>query len=225
MRNIVSQKRSNDCFNRRLNRRLNRRFNSRPNRQFNCLPNKRSNMVSSTRQKNWPNQQRGVTILELMVAVCLSALLLGFAVPSMSDFVANQRITAATNEMVANLQYARMQAVTRRHNVVACPSVDQQRCFGNRWDSGWIVFNDADNNRQVDASEDLLRVVAADERAQISSGGRFRVRFQPSGGAYGSNLTLRICANGSEVDGRAVIVSNPGRVRVEHRIANAECVL
>jgi len=170
-----------------------------------------------------PYTQRGMTILELMIGISLAAVLLGLAVPSMADFVANQRITAATNQMITDLQYARLQAVTRNQNVVACPSVDQQRCSGNRWDRGWMIFTDADDNRQPDVIEDVLRVVHADERAVISSGGRLRVRFQPSGGAYGTNLTLRICATESEVDGRAVIVSNPGRVRMNRRLPYAEC--
>ena len=169
------------------------------------------------------DKQRGMTVLELMISIGLAAVLAGLAVPSMVNFTANQRITAATNQMIAHLQYARLEAVTRNQNVVACPSVDQQHCSGNRWDLGWMVFTDADDNRQPDTTEDVLRVIQADDRAIISSGGRYRVRFQPSGGAYGTNLTLRICAAGASVDGRAVIVSNPGRVRMNRRLPHAEC--
>ena len=169
------------------------------------------------------NLQRGITILELALTLSLAALMVGIAVPSMTDFMANQRITAATNQMIAHLQYARTEAITRYQNVIACPSDDQFNCTGNRWDVGWIVFLDPDDNRQADQTQDILRVVSADERVQISSGGRFRVRFQPSGGAYGSNLTLRVCSPVKQLDGRAVIVSNPGRVRVQGRLSHSEC--
>ena len=169
------------------------------------------------------DKERGLTLLELVCSLALAAILVGLAVPSMADFAANQRITAATNQMIAHLQYARTQAITRNQNVVACPTIDQQHCSGNRWDRGWMVFSDADNNRQPDAVEDVLRVVQADHRAVVSSGGRDRVRFQPHGGAYGSNLTLRICAANHRVAGRAVIVSNPGRVRMNKRLDPADC--
>jgi type IV fimbrial biogenesis protein FimT len=168
-------------------------------------------------------KQRGMSVLELMISIGLAALLLGLAVPSMGKLMANQRISAATNEMIAHLQYARLQAVMRNLNVVACPSADQQRCAGNRWDRGWMVFTDADDNGQPDGSSDILRVVGADDRARIDSGGRHRLRFQPSGGAYGTNLTLRVCAVATPVDGRAVIVSNPGRVRMQKRLPPADC--
>jgi type IV fimbrial biogenesis protein FimT len=168
-------------------------------------------------------KQRGLTVLELIISLSLAAVLAGLAIPSMTTFIANQRITAATNEMIAHLQFARLEAVTRHQNVVACPSLDQQRCAGNRWDRGWMIFADADDNRQPDTISDVLRVIQADPRAVISSGGRERVRFQPGGGAYGTNLTLRICAASAHVDGRAVIVSNPGRVRMNRRLSAAEC--
>ncbi len=165
----------------------------------------------------------GMTLLELIITLSLTALMLGFAVPTMSDFIANQRITAATNQLIAHLQYARMEAITRHQHVIACPSLDQNSCEGNRWDAGWIIFVDPDRDGQVDRFDDILRVVGQDPRAQISSGGRLRVRFQASGGAYGSNLTIRVCDSRSDRDGRAVIVSNPGRVRMQRRLAHANC--
>jgi type IV fimbrial biogenesis protein FimT len=125
--------------------------------------------------------------------------------------------------LIAHLQYARLAAITRVTPVIACPSTDARECDGNRWDTGWIVFVDPDRNGRVDRDEELLRVVQNRERIRIHSGGRYRVRFQPTGGAYGSNLTLRVCPVRSEVDGRAVIVSNPGRVRMLRRLDSTEC--
>jgi len=168
-------------------------------------------------------KQQGMSVLELMISIGLTAVLMGLAVPSMGQLIATQRISAATNQMIAHLQYARLQAVTRKLDVIACPSVDRRVCSGNRWDRGWMIFSDKNGNGRPDTDRDLLRVIQVDERATIASGGRFRVRFQPTGGAYGTNLTLKICSSDQAVEGRAVIVSNPGRVRFERRLPRAEC--
>jgi len=167
--------------------------------------------------------QLGMTLTELVFGLALGAILLSLSLPSLGDFMANQRVIAASNHLIAHLQYARQEAVTRRHHVIACPSADQRECNGNLWDSGWIVFVDPDRDGRINQTDQLLRVVNASEHVRIHSGGRERARFQPSGGAYGSNLTLRVCPARSGIEGRAVVVSNPGRVRMESRIAETEC--
>jgi len=107
---------------------------------------------------------------------------------------------------------------------VACPSADQSSCSGsNRWDKGWIVFIDRNNDREPDSTADIIRVVAAQDQLTMHSGGRHRVRFQASGAAYGTNLTIRVCDADAVAEARAIVVSNPGRVRVRRDVSGAEC--
>ncbi|AKS42278.1 GspH/FimT family pseudopilin [Wenzhouxiangella marina] len=170
-----------------------------------------------------PSKTRGFTLIELLIGLLLTAIVLSLAVPGFSRFLAGQRVTVATNELMANLQYARNEALTRHQIVIACPSPDHQDCEGNRWDRGWIVFVDPDRNGSVEAPEQILRVMGPNDHARMHSGGRYRVRFRPSGSAYGSNLTIRVCDPQARVPGRAVVVSNPGRARVERRLSPADC--
>ncbi len=168
--------------------------------------------------------QRGLSLIELMIVLAAAAVIATIAVPSMGAFVQESRVTSMSNHLVANLRYARHEAVFRRANVVACPGDEQAGCTGsNRWDQGWIVFIDANDSRQPDRPEDILRVVAPDERMLMHSAGRNRVRFQPHGGAYGTNLTIRVCDTSQLAQPRAVIVSNPGRVRVDRDLDTEEC--
>ncbi len=167
---------------------------------------------------------RGITVLELMVVLAVAAILVTVGVPAMADFVAENRVAAKTNLMMSHIQFARHSAVTRRANVVACPSEDQLACSGsNRWDRGWIIFVDRDNDRQPDRPEDILRVVPPEDRLLLHSAGRKRVRFQPMGGAFGTNLTIRVCDARGQAEARAIVVSNPGRVRVRRSVDHAEC--
>ncbi len=171
-------------------------------------------------------QSRGLTLVELMIILGVAAILASIGVPAMGGFIAESRITAKSNGVMAHVQFARNAAITLRSNVVACPSIDQQFCSGsNRWDQGWIVFVDRDNQGVPSAPEDVLRVVAAEPRLLLHSAGRTRVRFQPGGGAFGTNLTIRVCDPTGRASPRAVIVSNPGRARVSSTVNPLECVV
>jgi len=168
----------------------------------------------------------GFTLIELIIGMAVAAIVLSLAIPSFHRVMESNRITVETNHLMANLQYARNSAITRYSQVIACPSPDLARCDGSsRWDRGWIVFMDTDENGQPDAPEDILRVVSANDRLTMYSGGRHRVRFQPSGSAYGSNLTIRVCSPDESIEPRAVIVSNPGRARVTRNVDPASCDL
>lgn len=173
-----------------------------------------------------PRNNLGMTFIEFMITLAVAAVLLSIAMPSMGSFIQETRITAMSNQLVAHLQYARQEAVFRRSHVTACPGDPDIGCGGhNRWDQGWIVFIDDNRSGQPDHEQDIIRVVASDDRMRMHSAGRHRVRFQPHGGAYGSNLTIRVCDETHRATPRAVIVSNPGRVRVEREISLNECNL
>lgn len=171
-----------------------------------------------------PKRQSGLTVIELMIALALIAVIMTTAIPAFGRFIQENRMTAKANELLGHLQFARHEAVHRNMYVAACPSTDGENCTGgNRWDDGWIVYVDADNSRQPTDPEDILRVVGPDEQLLMHSAGRYRVRFQGHGGAYGTNLTIRVCDIEGDARPRAVIVSNPGRIRATREVDPAEC--
>ncbi len=170
------------------------------------------------------SRQSGLSLLDLMITLAVMFVLLTIALPSMGNLVREHRLTSHSNTLLAHLHYARHEAVFRRQHVTACPSLDQLECTGdNRWDRGWIVFIDADRSGQPDSERDILRVVQPTDSLLMHSAGRIRVRFQPHGGAYGTNLTIRVCDPSGSADPRAVVVSNPGRIRSTDQVDPAEC--
>ncbi len=172
------------------------------------------------------NKQRrmaGWTLLELLVTLSVLATLGLTGIPAMQRFVEQHRVVSASNSLITHLNYARNEAVTRHTFVSACPSPDLQHCSGNRWDRGWIIFLDPDRNGQPASENDILRVVHGNERLLMHSGGRYRVRYQPMGGAYGTNLTIRVCGRNGRATPNAVVVSNPGRARVQREVVGLDC--
>jgi type IV fimbrial biogenesis protein FimT len=90
------------------------------------------------------NNQQGFTLIELMVTVAISAILLGIGVPSFRAMIQNNRIDAASNDLVSGLQLARSEAIKRGIPVVLCASSDQATCAATPvWTTGWVVRNQA----------------------------------------------------------------------------------
>lgn len=117
--------------------------------------------------------QSGFTIIELMVAITVLAVLLGIGVPSFQATIQGNRISTTTNDLVAALQYARSEAIRRGVNVTLCSSGDQATCSGS-WANGWIV-------RAPVATDPPLRVWPP-VRAGLSLAAGGTTEFTPLGG-------------------------------------------
>lgn len=52
-----------------------------------------------------PAQPAGLTLIELMVTLTITAVLLGIAVPSMQEMIARRRVAAVASELASDLRY------------------------------------------------------------------------------------------------------------------------
>lgn len=92
------------------------------------------------------NNQRGFTLIELMVTITVLAVLLGIGIPSFRSMIENNRIAAASNDLVSALQLARSEAIKRGIPVVLCASSDQSSCSTATspvWINGWVARSQA----------------------------------------------------------------------------------
>lgn len=167
----------------------------------------------------------GLTLIELLVGMAVLLALLLVAVPAMSEMLSSIRLDLANRVMLSSLQLARNEAITRGRRVVLCKSSDAQRCTQMRgWEQGWIVFQDSNNNAQLDEGEVLLH-----QEQALSSGIRLTgnstveayISYTPFGqtnmtnGAFQAG-TLTVCmASTATSTGRHIVISSAGRARTQ----------
>jgi prepilin-type N-terminal cleavage/methylation domain-containing protein len=161
-------------------------------------------------------RHQGLTLLELLIALVILALLLGLGVPSFSSLLAENRGRAAMSQMRALFAFARQQALTTGQRTTVCAVRRDGRCIRD-WlaDHEIVVFVDIDENRRLDASDRLLRRIAWPvTQAELSwraSLGRPQLTFEPSGATW-QNGTLFYCPSSRDArHARALVISQTGR--------------
>lgn len=164
--------------------------------------------------RNTQCRQRGLTLIEILIALAVAAVLLGLAVPSFSGLMQRMASETAARQLFSALTLARAQALSTRQAVIVCPG--QGACSGDgRWEAGYVVGIDANRNDRLEPGERVIWQGAAAPRVSIhSNSGRPQLRYLPTGRASGTNATFRICprlpvANAT----RTLVVNNAGRVR------------
>lgn len=89
-----------------------------------------------------PRSIGGFSLLELMVAIFVAAILAAIAVPSFRATIQRHRLLAAADDLQSAVQYARTEAVLRATYVSVCPSTDGTSCASSTtWDTGWLVYS------------------------------------------------------------------------------------
>lgn len=94
----------------------------------------------------------GYSMLELLTALAIVAILLGLALPEMSTMIARHRLKAAVSDLHGAIDLTRSQAIARGRRVQLVPLEPR----GVNWGSGWVVFVDADGDRRPGPREEVI---------------------------------------------------------------------
>ncbi len=85
----------------------------------------------------------GFTLLELMFAIGILAILSAIAAPSFASLISKNEVTLTTNSLVGSLQSARQYAVSNRTPVTVCAVSEGETCASTTdWSTGWIIVAD-----------------------------------------------------------------------------------
>lgn len=137
-----------------------------------------------------PRRQRGFSLVELIIAISIAAILMVLAVGSFRWLVNTNRLTSPANEMVASLQVARMESIRRNVRTVVCRSNNPDAGAAaacstatGTW-PGWIAFVDNGDNGTG-------AIVAANARNGVRDAGETLLRAT----TVNAPLEVRVSAN------------------------------
>jgi len=167
-------------------------------------------------QSSSPKAQYGMTVIELMFALAIAAILVGFASSSVSAVVYASRTSSGLASLVTAITQSRTVATSSEIDVVLCPSSDGASCTsGYHWEDGWIAFQATHGGNDRSSDEPIvLRQQALPAKVHlITTKGRTRLRVQPGGGNGGSNATFTFCDGRGPHAASAYAMSNVGNLR------------
>jgi len=166
----------------------------------------------------------GFTLLELLVALGIVAILLGFGNPSLRALVLDGRRTQTLNSLVHSFHLARTSAIRNGHEVAVCPLGGGDLCSDNAagWAQGWLVFVNSDGDQPAvrDSDELLLLRREPTPDARIFSNRR-AFHYRPFN-RRSTTGTLIYCDERGGEEARAVVVSYTGRPRVTELSASGD---
>ena len=141
---------------------------------------------------------RGFTLPELLIVMTVLAVLMAAGLPSMAEFVRNQRVKTASFDLFSSLVFARSEAITRNATVKVEP-------VSGYWTNGWTV---------KDASGNLLRELSAVPNVTItlSPTTPAYIEFRGSGRLNATATPkFELTASGSTVQTRCIKIDLSGR--------------
>ena len=168
--------------------------------------------------------QRGLTLTELLLSLGIATTLSTVGVSSFQHMVASNQVDTLAMGLRTSLALARSEAISRGQRVLLCKqSSTLGQCAGSAatgqktWNLGWLVFVDADNDRQLDTSQGdvLLRVYQPLEPMQRLMWNRGEFIAYDDSGALGS-LNGTFCVGHGEGDiqfQRELVLPHSGRLR------------
>jgi len=185
---------------------------------FVCQPNKSLLPFVWTNIPNTPftphrSRIRGFTMIELVVTMIVAALIAAFVIPNIRVVIKDSRISTQINDLKADFNYARSEAVKRRSDDMVCQSTNGTDCIGaaGDWKDGRLIFVDKDKDRVVSNGDIVLRyrgaVGGADRSLKVDV--TDPVVFLQTGGTTGPR-TFTICDEQGTGKGKQLSLSQTG---------------
>lgn len=167
------------------------------------------------RVKAMPARSLAFTLVELLIAIAILAILMGIAVPAYNEMTLGSKLRSQANDLVAGAVLARSEAIKRNSAVRMCVSADGASCITGGWEQGWVVFHDADDDGALDTGEAVLLQHQAAASGFKITGTVASVRFQGTG-VGATQATLTVCRATPSVGGqeRVVNITVTGRTSV-----------
>jgi len=145
------------------------------------------------------SNEKGFTLVELIITLAIASILLSMAVPSFTTTIKNNRLTTQANELISSINYARSEAI-RRGTSVSLTSASVN------WHTGWVI---ADNN------DTTIRNHEAFDSGSSLVGSAATVTYRGTGFINAAAaITYTLCDDRTGETGRTITISLTGRPSV-----------
>lgn len=139
------------------------------------------------------------------------------------QLVEQARANTAINELFYQLAYARSEAIKRNSPVTLCASQDGATCIDEKhpknWSHGYIIFEDRNEDRQKQETEQLLWVhgkIHKEDKLYFKPGesGHGVLQFTPLGYISDNASAFWFCPSGEKTFAKAIVLSRLGRPNI-----------
>ena len=142
------------------------------------------------KKSNKINNQSGMTLVEMMIAVSILGILASVAVPNMMDLLKDAKLSSQSDLLVTTLNNARLEAIKQRKDIQFCPAANANTataCSTNSadWSKGWILIENGT----------ILQRVVVQKNININSGtgNPTLVTFSSTNGSASPAVTFTAC--------------------------------
>ena len=158
------------------------------------------------------HRSAGFTLIELMVTLALVMVLALVGVPSLLQFINQNRLTSTAYLMRDTHTFARQEALKRLRTITICPLAQATGgCDSKSWNQGLLVYLDNDGVKGFDASVDrLLKRSIFPQSMNIAWNNGARISLFESGGSTAGTFVL---TSGTTI--KKLVISPIGRIRTE----------
>nr|WP_315592593.1 GspH/FimT family pseudopilin [uncultured Cupriavidus sp.] len=179
--------------------------------------------ISSTSVLSAPQHQRratrGLTLIELLVALTVLSILAAAAIPNFKSFLHNSRLSSDATRLFTDLELARSEAARRNATVTICP-LDTGNLCSDDWSLPRILFVDADNDGIYSNTEELIRHSDTPQPTTAITGLNLgvtlnRVRVRSTGSTTAPTASWKFCERNSTEAGQTVLLTGSGRPSIQ----------
>ncbi len=129
---------------------------------------------------SYSKSNSGFSLVELIVTVCVLAIIAVIATPSIMTQLAKMEAKRIRYTITTTLSMAKAESYTRRQNLILCLSDSAGRCNKNH-DGSILLFIDNNDDKNFDAGTDELfdqqRLDPKYARLQLRAGNRHYIKF------------------------------------------------
>ncbi|MGO1069257.1 GspH/FimT family pseudopilin [Lysobacter sp. CA199] len=181
-------------------------------------------LAPTSNPRSLVKRSAGFTLIELLVTIGLVGILAALAVPSFSEAMRSNRVSAAANLTMATFAYARTEAIRSKTTSSVCPRSKTDDKCGTAWADGLTVWTDDNGNLAWDAGETRRKVEPTKGVDFAQTSGTAAIKFDSRGRVDDQTtrtftVTAQACKAGSP-NKRELTVSVVGQVTIEKGVCS-----